>query len=62
MMLHHLKSSSCQGRPSTITQIVIIGLKYIQNSVNLPYSSVCTEITIFFFLLICCSSDWSFNH
>lgn len=48
MMLHHMKSSSCQGRPSTITQIVIIGLKYTQNSVNLPYSSVCAEITIVF--------------
>lgn len=46
MMLYHLKSSSCQSLASTITQIVIIGLKYIQNSVNLPYSSVCAEITI----------------
>lgn len=45
-MLYHLKSSSCQSLASTITQIVIIGLKYIQNSVNLPYSSVCAEITI----------------
>lgn len=46
MMLYHLKSSSCQSLASTITQIVIIGLKYIQNSVNLPYSSMFAEITI----------------